>query len=289
MTGPLTPVDPTPASGAQRERARPRSISLDAAFATPALLFVAFVVVPLLALVLRAAADPQFDERIDDAFVLDALRLSLLTSTLTLILALLLGVPLAYLLARGRFPGRGLIDTLVDLPLVLPPTVAGVALLVAFGRQGLLGPPLGAAGLELAFTTAAVVIAQLFVSAPFLVRSVKAGFEAIDPAYEQVSATLGVSPLRTFWRVTLRLSRPALISGSVLCWVRALSELGATLIFAGSFQGRTQTMPLAIISAFESEAGLSGAIALSTILLAVASVLLVLLRLLLRRDGYASA
>jgi molybdate transport system permease protein len=259
-----------------------RGVGLAAAFALPALLFGAFVLVPLGALTYRAARDGQLDERLTQPAVAEALWLSLGTSTVTLVLALALGVPLAYLLARTRFPGRQLLDTLVDLPMVLPPTVAGVALLVAFGRRGVLGPLLEAGGIELAFTTAAVVLAQLFVAAPFLVRSAKAGFEAVDPLYEQVSATLGVSPLRTFWRVSLRLSWPALAGGMVLCWVRALSELGATLIFAGSFPGRTQTMPLAIIAAFESSDGLAGAIALSVILLAVASVLLVMLRLALR-------
>jgi len=254
-------------------------------FATPAALFSAFVLVPLAALTYRALRDGAVVQRLDDRFVLDALRLSLITSTLTLLLALALGVPLAYLLARTSFPGKRLVDTLVDLPLVLPPTVAGVALLVAFGRRGVFGPALSSVGIELAFTTGAVVVAQFFVSAPFLVRTLKAGFEAVDPTYEQVSATLGVSPLRTFWRVTLRLARPALISGAVLCWVRAMSELGATLIFAGSFQGRTQTMPLAIINAFESSQGLAGAMAFSVILLVVAFVLLALLRLSLRADG----
>lgn len=258
-------------------------------FSTPAALFGAFVLVPLGALTYRALRDGDVLRRLDDADVLEALRLSLVTSTLTLLLALLLGVPLAYLLARTSFPGKRLVDTLVDLPLVLPPTVAGVALLVAFGRRGVFGEPLSALGIELAFTTAAVVMAQFFVSAPFLVRTLKAGFEAVDPTYEQVSATLGVSPLRTFFRVTLRLARPALIGGAVLCWVRALSELGATLIFAGSFPGRTQTMPLAIINAFESSQGLAGALAFSVILLVVAFVLLILLRLALRGGGSSAS
>ncbi|MGE0227344.1 MAG: ABC transporter permease [Dehalococcoidia bacterium] len=268
-----------PVAGERRE-----SLSLAALFAMPALVFGAFVVVPLLALAYRAARDESVAERLTESSVQSALRLSLLTSTLTLTIALMLGIPLAYLLARTQFPGKQLVDTLVDLPMVLPPTVAGVALLVAFGRRGVFGPLLDGLGIELAFTTSAVVLAQLFVSAPFLVRSLKAGFQAVDPTYEQVSATLGVSPLRTFWRVTLRLSRPALVGGAVLCWVRALSELGATLIFAGNFEGRTQTMPLAIISAFESSEGLAGAIALAVILLAVAFVLLAALRLALRGD-----
>jgi len=274
----ITEASSTPLAGAQRNP------SLIALFATPALLFGVFFLTPLIALVYRALQDEDVVSRLTDDVVLHALRLSLLTSTLTLALALLLGVPLAYLLARVRFPGKQFVDTLVDLPMVLPPTVAGVALLVAFGRRGVFGPALDAAGIDLAFTTGAVVFAQLFVSAPFLVRSLKAGFEAVDPTYEQVSATLGVSPIRTFWRISLRLSRPALIGGAVLCWVRSLSELGATLIFAGNFEGRTQTMPLAIISAFESSEGLVGAMALSVILLGVASILLVLLRLAVRSE-----
>ncbi|MEI6665954.1 MAG: ABC transporter permease, partial [Chloroflexota bacterium] len=211
-----------------------------------------------------------------------ALQLSFVTSTLSLAIALVFGIPAAYLLARARFPGHRLLTIIVELPMVLPPTVAGVALLVAFGRRSFIGATLDGMGVSLAFSTTAVVLAQLFVSAPFLVRSLQAGFEAIDPTYEDVSRTLGISELRTFFRVTLPLARPALLSGAVLCWTRALSELGATLIFAGNFEGRTQTMPLAIITAFESNAGLSGAIALSLVLLVVALVLLVAARVVTR-------
>jgi molybdate transport system permease protein len=259
--------------------------SLLRAFAAPSTLFAAFVALPLLALALRAARDGEVFARLGSPFVLHALRLSLLTSTFTLALALLLGVPAAYLLARGAFRGHRFISVLVELPMVLPPTVAGVALLVAFGRRGVVGVWLAGAGVDLPFTTAAVVLAQLFVSAPFLVRTLQAGFESVDPTYERVAATLGVSSLRAFWTVTLPLARPALVSGAVLCWTRALSELGATLIFAGNFEGRTQTMPLAIISAFESNAGLSGAMAISVIMLAFASVLLLAMRMALRRPG----
>jgi molybdate transport system permease protein len=257
--------------------------SLVLPFAAPSLLFAVFVLLPLAALVVRAAGDGDLWARLGTPFVLNALRLSLITSTVTLIIALVLGVPAAYLLARTRFPGHRFLTVLVEVPMVLPPTVAGVGLLVAFGRRGIFGDWLASAGIEVPFTTGAVILAQLFVSAPFLVRSLQAGFESIDPTYEQVSATLGVSPMRTFWRITLRLAWPALVSGAVLCWTRALSELGATLIFAGSFEGRTQTMPLAIIAALESSAGLPGAIALSVILLAVALVLLVAMRIALRR------
>ena len=255
--------------------------SLIAPFAAPSALFAMFVLLPLVALVARAAGDGDLWARLGTPFVLHALRLSMLTSTVTLAIAFALGVPAAYLLARTRFPGHRFLTLLVEVPMVLPPTVAGVGLLVAFGRRGIFGEWLSGVGLEVPFTTGAVILSQLFVSAPFLVRSLQAGFESVDPTFERVSATLGVSAPRTFWRITLRLARPALLSGAVLCWTRALSELGATLIFAGNFEGRTQTMPLAIISALESSAGLPGAIALSVILLAVALVLLVTMHILL--------
>jgi len=258
---------------------RPDLRALHLGFGAPALLAALFLGLPLAALAYEAASTGNLAAQITSDRTISALRLSLATSTLTLILALLLMTPLAYLLARVDFPGKRIVDTLVDLPLVLPPTVAGVALLVAFGRRGWFGPPLQAAGLELAFTTAAVIVAQLFVSAPFLARSLKAGFQSVDPAYEAVSATLGVSAFRTFWRISLPLARPALLSGAVLCWSRALGELGATLIFAGNFEARTQTMPLAIISAFQSSSGLAGAIALSVILVGVAFGLMLVLRL----------
>jgi molybdate transport system permease protein len=266
-----------------------RFISLNKLFVGPAALYVAFVVLPLGALTYRALTSDDFFARLDDEFTLQALRLSLVTSTLTLLIALAVGTPLAYLLARTTFPGKLVVDSLVDLPIVLPPTVAGVALLVAFGRRGELGQYLDEGGIQLAFTTTAVILAQLFVAAPYLIRSLKAGFESVDPTYEQVSATLGVSPLRTFWRISLRLARPALISGSILCWARALSELGATLIFAGNFSGRTQTMPLAIVTAFESSQGLAGAVTLSVILLLVAFLLLLGLRYALARREYYPA
>jgi molybdate transport system permease protein len=180
---------------------------------------------------------------------MDALRLSAITTLLTLMLAVTLGTPLAFVLARRNFPGREAIDTLIGLPIVLPPAVAGVGLLMAFGRRGLLGPTLAGLGVTVGFTTAAVVLAQLFVSAPFYVRAARTAFESVDQELEIVSRTLGVSNWRTFWRVTVPVALPGLISGSVFCWARALGEFGATIMFAGSFQGRTQTMPLAIYAA----------------------------------------
>jgi molybdate transport system permease protein len=252
---------------------------LDWLFGPPAILFVAFLGVPLAALVWRAGNSGELGDNITSSLVLDALRLSAITSTVTLLVAVMVGTPLAYLLARRDFPGKMLVDLLLDLPIVLPPTVAGVALLVALGRRGVIGQHLDAAGYDIAFTTAAVVLAQLFVSAPFYIRTAKAGFESIEPVYEGVASTLGASPLRTFVRVTLPLAWPSLVAGAILCWARALSELGATLIFAGNLRGDTQTMPLAIISAFESGASIDVPIAISVILVAAAAALLLLLRL----------
>jgi molybdate transport system permease protein len=257
-------------------------IGLGWLFAPPALLFVAFLGVPVGALVWRAAAGGELGDNITSSLVLDSLRLSAITSTVTLAVAVLVGTPLAYLLARRDFPGKMLVDLLLDLPIVLPPTVAGVALLVALGRRGVVGERLDSAGINIAFTTTAVVLAQLFVSAPFYIRTVKAGFESVEPVYEGVASTLGASPLRTFVRVTLPLAWPSLVAGAILCWARALSELGATLIFAGNLQGSTRTMPLAIINAFESGKSIDVPIALSVILVAAAALLLLLLRVLAR-------
>ncbi len=251
-----------------------------------ALLFVAFLFVPLTALVWRAMDSGELSDNLTSSLVLDSLRLSAITSTVTLAIAILVGTPLAYVLARYQFPGKTIVDLLIDLPIVLPPTVAGVALLVAFGRRGVVGEYLDDWGLTVGFTTTAVVLAQLFVSAPFYVRTVKAGIEAVEPMYEGVAWTLGASPLRAFFRITLPLAWPSIVAGAILCWARALSELGATLIFAGNFQGRTQTMPLAIISAFDSGKSINVPIALSVILVAAASILLLLLRVVANRTRY---
>jgi molybdate transport system permease protein len=271
----------TAAPQARAARAAGR-LGLDWLFAAPAALFVAFFGVPLAALAWRAAESGELADNLTSSLVLDALRLSAITSTFTLAIAIIVGTPLAYLLSRRAFPGKFAVDLLLDLPIVLPPTVAGVALLVALGRRGVVGEYLDAAGLDVAFTTTAVVLAQLFVSAPFYIRTVKAGFDAVEPVYEGVARTLGASPWRSFRRITLPLAWPSVVAGSILCWARSLSELGATLIFAGNFQGRTQTMPLAIISAFESGRSIDVPIALSVILVFAAAVLLLLLRLLAR-------
>lgn len=228
-------------------------------------LLVLFLTLPLVALVIRAL--PLGIEAWLNESTLDALQLSLTTATIATLIAFGVGTPVAYLLARENFRGKAIIDTLIDLPMVLPPSVAGLALLMAFGRRGLLGPPLSSIGIELPFTIAAVVLAETFVAAPFYVRSAKAGFGGVDRKLEQMSETLGVSPFFTFLRVTLPLAAPSLFGGLLMTWARALGEFGATIMFAGNFPGRTQTMPLAIYSGLESN--LDSALVLSLFLVIV--------------------
>ena len=194
-------------------------------------------------------------------------QLSLLTATLSTLITFGAGTPVAYLLARQSFFGKSVVDTLIDLPMVLPPAVAGIALLMAFGRRGLLGPAFSSLGIELPFTTAAVILAETFVAAPFYVRSAKAGFGGVDRKLEQMSALLGVSNLETFLRITFPLAAPSLLGGLLMTWARALGEFGATIMFAGNFPGRTQTMPLAIYSGLESN--LDSALVLSFLLVIV--------------------
>lgn len=266
---------------------RPRRPHLDLmqVFLLPGLGFALFVAVPLAALTYRAADSGQLLDSLSKPLVRDALKLSLVTSLFTLVVVVALGTPLAYVLARAAFPGKRLLDTLVDLPIVLPPVVAGVALLMAFGRRGVFGAGLRGAGIDLAFTTTAVVIAQVFVSAPFYIRAAKSGFLAVDVTLEGMAYTLGVSRLRTFFRVTLPLALPAVLGGIVLCWARALSEFGATMMFAGNFRGETQTMPLAVMSAMESD--LYAALALAVVLLAVSFGVLLLFRI-VSREGVSA-
>ncbi len=236
-----------------------------------------FFVLPMIGLILRAFSDGDVSAELRSSTTWQALRLSVVTATATLALSIALGTPLAYLLARRGSSLTRMAATLLDLPLVLPPAVAGIALLTMFGRRGYAGEPLGDAGISLSFTTAAVVMAQIFVAAPYYMRAAYASFTATDPRFEGVAYTLGLSRWRTFRSVTLPLVWPALAGGAVLCWARALGELGATLLFAGSLPGRTQTMPLAILAAFESPAGLAGAVSISVVLVVVALALLLAL------------
>ncbi|GII86912.1 molybdate ABC transporter permease [Sphaerisporangium siamense] len=242
----------------------------------PALLGLAFLVLPLAGLLIRApwATLPQ---RLTEPHVLQALRLSLVTATLATATCLLLGVPLAWLLARVSFPGRRLVRALVTVPLVLPPVVGGVALLLVLGRRGLAGRWLEESfGVTLPFTTAGVVIAEAFVAMPFLVISVEGALRAADQRFEEAAATLGASRWTVFRRVTLPLVSPGVVAGAVLCWARALGEFGATITFAGNFPGTTQTMPLAVYLALETEP--EAAIVLSLVLLAVSVLVLAGLR-----------
>lgn len=240
-----------------------------------------FFVLPFAGLIQRGVENGGFWSLATAHQTRSALWLSLWTSTVTAAVAVVFGTPLAYALSRSRFPGKSAVDALIDLPIVLPPTVAGVALLTAFGRRGLLGEPIdNLTGFTFGFSTTAVIMAQLLVSAPFLIRTVRSGFDGIDPQVEGVAYTLGASRTRTFFRITLPQAWPALLAGIVLCWARSMGELGATLIFAGNLEGKTQTMPLAIIEAFSGSAlGLDGAIVLSLILLAVALAVLTLFRI----------
>jgi molybdate transport system permease protein len=242
----------------------------------PALLGVVFLTLPLVGLLVRAPWSDIAGE-LRGTEVLEALRLSLITASLATALSLLLGVPLAWLLARARFPGRRLLRALITVPLVLPPVVGGVALLLALGRRGIVGQYLDSwFGITLPFTTAGVVVAEAFVAMPFLVLSVEGALRAADPRYEDAAATLGASGWTTFRRVTLPLVAPGVAAGAVLAWARALGEFGATITFAGNFPGTTQTMPLAVYLALEDDP--QAAIVLSLVLLAVSISVLAALR-----------
>lgn len=246
-----------------------------------AVAFTLIILVPVLAIFLRILPSEQLWQIMRKPVVVQALRLSLETTALTLALSIGLGTPIAYLLARHRFPGQTIVDSLIELPMVLPPAVAGIGLLMAFGRRGLFGPTLASMGITIGFTTAAVVIAQFFVAAPFYVRAARSGFLGVDRELEHVAHTLGVSRWATFWRVTVPVAMPSLLGGAVMCWARALGEFGATVMFAGSFEGRTQTMPLAIYAALEGD--LDAALVLSAILVVVSFAVLLALRFVVGR------
>lgn len=257
-------------------RARRSRQLLPLTLVTLALAAAALLILPLVGLVLRT---PWTDvgPLLADPAVLAALRLSLISSLAALGLSTLLGVPLAWVLARIEFPGKRLLRALCVLPMVLPPVVGGVALLLAFGRRGFVGQPIDTLfGVALPFTTAAVVVAATFVAMPFLVVTVEAGLHAMDRRYEDASATLGASRWTTFRRVTLPLCAPSLGAGMALCWARALGEFGATITFAGNLSGSTQTMPLAVYLQLETNP--PAAILLSLLLLAVSVTILVALR-----------
>jgi molybdate transport system permease protein len=242
----------------------------------PALGAVAIVLLPLAALVQRAPWSQLYSE-LTTPEIGQALRLSLECSLGALAVAVVLGVPLAWMLARVPFPGRSLVRALVTLPMVLPPVVGGVALLLAFGRRGFLGRHLGSLPFfPLPFTARGVVLTEAFVAMPFLVITAEAALRQMNQRYEDAAATLGAGPWRRFRTVTVPVIAPSLAAGAALCWARALGEFGATITFAGNLPGRTQTMPSAIYITLETRP--EGAIALSLILLAVSLAVLVALR-----------
>ncbi len=253
-----------------------RRVRAPAVLLVPALIGLTFLVLPLVGLVVRAPWR-RIGPLLADPSVLTALRLSLVTATLATVLCVLVGVPLAWLLTQPGLPGRSVLRALVTVPLVLPPVVGGVALLLVLGRRGLVGQWLDAAfGVTLPFTAAAVVLAEAFVALPFLVLSVEGALRAADRRYEEAAATLGAGRWTVFRRVTLPLVAPGVLAGAVLAWARALGEFGATITFAGSFPGRTQTMPIAVYLALETNP--EAAIALSLVLLVVSVATLACLR-----------
>ncbi|NJN18504.1 MAG: molybdate ABC transporter permease subunit [Oscillochloris sp.] len=252
-----------------RKRLRELSIWL---FAAPLLVF---LLLPLLAMVLRLDWRHFWTNLLSNG-VLQAVSLSFITTMIATALTVTLGTPLALGLARREFRGRIVIDTLIDLPMILPPSVAGIALLIAFGRRGMIGGPLADLGIQIAFTQVAVIMAQCFVAAPYYVKSATAGFRSIDRELEQAAALDGANRWQVLRMITIPLAWPVLLGGAVMSWARALGEFGATIIFAGNLPGRTQTMPLAIYLGFERDLNL--ALTLAVILLVISFAALALVK-----------
>ena len=245
-----------------------------------------FLVLPVIA-ILTNTAPGKLLHSLGDPSATDALKLSIATSSIAIALIVLLGTPAAFLLATRSFRGRSVVVTLIELPLVLPPAVAGIGLLAALGPQGIFGGVLRSAHVQLVLQTAGVVVALAFVSAPLYLRQAQASFQGVQPALIDAARTLGCSEARSFMRVALPVALPGLATGLALSWGRALGEFGATLMFAGSFRGITQTVPLAIYDRFSSD--FSGALALSAILLAVSASLLLVVKLLLSPQVFGLA
>lgn len=237
-----------------------------------------FLIAPLVAIL--TSTDPgSIIDSLGQPANREALILSLETTTAAMLIVVLVGTPAAYYLAMRSFRGRSMVLTAIELPLVMPPIVAGIALLAAFGPQGLFGPALSDLGVELVFETAGVVVALVFVASPFFLRQAIAVFAALDPGLVDASRTLGSGPFRTFLKVAIPVARPGLASGVALAWGRALGEFGATLLFAGSLAAVTETAPLAIFARFSEPDGFNQAIALSVVLIAVSVALLAAVKL----------
>lgn len=237
------------------------------------LVMIGFLALPLIALTLRGITVGNWQDLLDDG-VLDAIYLSLTTTAQTVIITLLLGTPLAYVMARWKFPGKRVVNLLIELPIVLPPAVAGLALLLTFGRRGLLGPALSILNISLPFTTTAVIFAQTFVAAPFYIHAAILGFQNIPDELEDAARVDGASEPGVFRYITLPLARRSMAAGLILSWARAIGEFGATILFAGSLQGTTQTMPLLVYSVLERDINAAVLTGLLLILMALAALVI---------------
>ena len=254
---------------------------LASGFAVAALALLAgFISLPILCLVIWTVSEQSW-RAMASPVALDALLLSARTTAVTMGIIFVVGTPAAFVLARAEFLGKRLINTLVDIPAVLPPSAAGIALLLAFGRMGLLGEHLGVLGIQLSFTTAAVVMAELFVAMHFYVRQAEVGFGRINRDVEEAAMVDGASRAKVFSKITIPLAFPALVAGAVTAWARALGEFGGTIIFAGSFRGVTQTMPLAIYGTLETD--FDAAVALSVLVLGFSFAIIVAARFFARK------
>ena len=270
-------IDGPGRTGGGRARARARSRWGERSVAAVAALIALFLGLPVVALVARAVLDGSLATSLTSRIVLDALLLSLVTTAVSLVLTVAFGLPLAYVLARRRFPGKGWLEAVIDLPIVLPPSVAGLALLIVFGRRGVLAGPLDVLGIAIPFTTVAVILAQTFVSAPFFIRSARTGIASVDRDLEDAARVDGASERQLFRSITVPLASAALAAGLVMTWARSLGEFGATIMFAGNVEGRTQTLPLVVYGEFQA-GHLDSSIAAAAILVLAAFGVLVAVR-----------
>ena len=266
---------------ASRSRARPIPGPVVAVAAIAVVLFA----LPVVVLLGRAILGGALTAALTDPAIVQALVLSLTTTAVSLVLTIVFGLPLAFVLARRRFRGSSLVEAIVDLPIVLPPSVAGLALLLAFGRRGLLGETLDVVGIQLPFTTAAVILAQTFVSAPFFIRAARAGFQGVDSDLEDAARVDGGDEWQVLRRITLPLSAAPLAAGLVMAWARAMGEFGATIMFAGNIERLTQTLPLVVYSEFQSS--LDASVAAAAILVLAALGVLVSVRIIHWRSVFA--
>jgi len=252
----------------------------------PTVLYLSFIGLPLVGLVLKAITSEGLIDALTGSLVIDAMLVTLVSSLTTVVIIFIVGTPLAYVIARAQFPGKRIVDITIEFPLVLPPTVAGLGLLMIFGADGFIGKMFSFFGIDIPFTIVAVILAQTFVAAPFYIRSARIGFESINPMYEHLSRTLGRSKIFTFWHVSFPLALRSIIAGLTLAWARAISEVGATIVFAGNFPGRTQTLSLSVIAGLEIS--LSFALAVSLLLISIAVGILVVINIIANQTKWRS-